>query len=91
MPITVDWYLADPLSARKNAVNLMTEKYARMMRQTFPEEYKKYQVFFCGSAPEHDLKRSSKFDWTDAITFTAVFKIPTFNRFFQPGFSDPSV
>ena len=34
-------YYDDLLQAKSHNRNLMTEKYARMMESTFPEEYKK--------------------------------------------------
>lgn len=40
---TLESYLRDIMEAKKNSRNLMAEKYARMMKSTWPEEYKKIE------------------------------------------------
>lgn len=54
----LDSYLADVTSARDTGRNLMTEKYARMMESTFPDEYAR----IAGALPPLDPSLTGKVD-----------------------------
>ena len=68
-------YLEDLLNARLEGRNLVTEKYARMMESTFPEEYAQ----LADSLPPLDLEAMAQVD--DIVAAHVSWKEDLDNRF----------
>ena len=68
-------YLEDLLNARLEGRNLVTEKYARMMESTFPEEYAR----LAGSLPPLDPEAAARVD--DIVAAHVAWKEDLDSRF----------